>query len=393
MNLTGFPSLLGFVALLFLLLLTTKIVRQPADDKSAKLLLSLLLIGLIALASCTFFFYAGLHLRWPRLTNIEIGLVFWIGPSLYFYVRHLAGGASLFASRLNALHWLPGILVELILVPFYLMPAAEKAAYLASPSGPYVLLIRGIWAGFHVQILIYILICQPLLRVYRQRILDNYADTSRFNLRWLHLLCYGLVGQILVERYLPYLEAAPRGFSGRAVMVSYVLIIALTYLALGQSRLQFAGSERAAPSANPKYRRSGLRDHSARYYLGKLNHLMVHERCYLESDLSLQSLADRLKVSPHHLSQILNEKLGKNFYDYVNELRVEHAKDLLRESQRSITDIGFDSGYNSKNSFYNAFRRHAGMRPSDYRRRHSSPRWPRDEAANLTQRTDSAPEP
>lgn len=104
---------------------------------------------------------------------------------------------------------------------------------------------------------------------------------------------------------------------------------------------------------------------------------MATEQYYLESDLSLQSLADQVNISPHHLSQILNEKLNKSFYDYVNEQRVEYARQLLlREPHRPIVEIAFQSGYNNKNSFYNAFKRHAGTTPSDYRRSGGSPGAP-----------------
>jgi len=159
-------------------------------------------------------------------------------------------------------------------------------------------------------------------------------------------------------------------------MAVYMFIIAVAYSALGQSRLQFVNTQPPATS-NGKYQRSGLRDHTAHYYLNKLNRLMATEQCFLESDLSLQSLADRVKISPHHLSQILNEKLEKSFYDYVNEQRVEYARQLLlKEPGRSITDIAFESGYNSKNSFHNAFKRHTGTTPSDYRRTGGAPSAP-----------------
>jgi len=230
------------------------------------------------------------------------------------------------------------------------------------------------WAGFHVHVLIYILLCQPHLRVYRQRIVDNYSNVSVLNLRWLQLFCYGFIVQILAERLLPALNITSSTLSDTAGMAVYVFIIVLTYSALGQSRLQFANTRQPATS-NGKYYRSGLRDHTAQYYLDKLNRLMATEQYFLESDLSLQSLADRVKISPHHLSQILNEKLEKSFYDYVNEQRVEYARQLLlTEPRRSIIDIAFQSGYNSKNSFYNAFKRHTGTTPSDYRRTGGSPR-------------------
>jgi AraC-like DNA-binding protein len=371
MNITTIPALLGIFALAFLLLLLVKVIKQPADDKTAKRLLILLLVGLLSMAFCLFYIYARMSQHWPRLANIEIGLTYWIGPSLYFYVRRLNGGPSPLANPLNALHWLPAILIELALLPFFVMPLPEKVAYLAHPSGIFPWMIWATWAGFHVQLLVYILFCQPHLRAYRQRLAENFSDLSVVNFRWLQLLCYGFIVQIAIERGLRLLTTAPPpGLSGTAGMAVYLFIIALTYSALGQSRLRLANGSQPAP-ANDKYHRSGLQDHSAEYYLVKLNRLMDTERSYLEGDLSLTSLAERVNISPHHLSQILNEKLQKTFYDYINEQRVEYAKQaLLKEPERSVTDIAFESGYNSKNSFYNSFKRHTGTIPSEYRRKH-----------------------
>jgi AraC-like DNA-binding protein len=377
MSITRIPALLGIVALAFLFLLTVKVIKQPAEDKTAKRLLILLLIGLFSMAYCLFYIYAGMSQHWPLLANIEIGLAYWIGPSLYFYIKRINGGPSPFARPLNYLHWLPAILIELMLLPYFLMSLPEKLAFFQNRSTSiYAPMIGYTWLGFHVQVLIYILLCQPHLRVYRQRIVDNYSDVSVLNLRWLQLFCYGFVVQILAERLLPALHITSSSLSDTAGMAVYLFIIVLTYSALGQSRLQFANAQQPAAS-NGKYYRSGLRDHRAQYYLDKLNRLMATERYYLESDLSLQSLADRVEISPHHLSQILNEKLEKSFYDYVNEQRVEYARQLLlREPRRAIVNIAFESGYNSKNSFYNAFKRHTGTTPSEYRRTGGSSRVP-----------------
>lgn len=374
MAITTIPALLGVFALAFLLLLLVKVIKQPAEDKTAKRLLILLLVGLLSMAFCLFYIYARMSQHWPRLANIEIGLTYWIGPSLYFYVRRLNGDPSPLANPWNALHWLPAILIEVALLPFFLMPLPEKVAYLAHPSGVFPWILWATWAGFHVQLLVYILFCQPHLRIYRQRMTENFSHLSVINFRWLQLLCYGFVLQISIERGLRFLTTTgPPGLSGTAGMAVYLFIIALAYTALGQSRLRFANGWQPA-SANDKYRRSGLQDHSAEYYLAKLNRLMVSERFYLEADLCLKSLAERLNISPHHLSQILNEKLQKTFYDYVNEQRVEYAKHaLLKEPERSITEIAFESGYNSKNSFYNSFKRHTGTIPSEYRRTHRAP--------------------
>jgi len=241
MNITTIPALLGIFALAFLLLLFAKVIKQPAEDQTAKRLLILLLVGLMSMAFCLFYIYARMSPHWPRLANIEIGLTYWIGPSLYFYVRRLNGDPSPLANPWNALHWLPAILIELALLPFFLMPLPEKVAYLAHPSGVFQWILWATWAGFHVQLLVYILFCQPHLRIYRQRMTENFSHLSVINFRWLQLLCYGFVLQISIERGLRFLTTTgPPGLSGTAGMAVYLFIIALTYSGLGQSRLRFA---------------------------------------------------------------------------------------------------------------------------------------------------------
>jgi hypothetical protein len=161
MNVTTLPSLLGVVALAFLLLLLAKVIKQPAEDKTAKRLLVLLLVGLIAMTFCFLYIYADMAQYWPRLDKIEIGFVYWIGPSLYFYIRRLNGGPNPFANVRHLLHWLPAILIELMLLPFFLLPLPEKLAYVQHPSGIYPWMIWATWSGFEVQLLIYVLLCQP----------------------------------------------------------------------------------------------------------------------------------------------------------------------------------------------------------------------------------------
>jgi AraC-like DNA-binding protein len=371
MNITTLPSLLGIFALGFLALLLVKVARQPAADRIAKRLLILLLIGMLAMAACVFYIYADMDQYWPRLSGIDIGLSWWIGPSLYFYIKRVNGGANPFAHKLNLLHWLPAIVIEMLLLPYFLRPIPGTTDLLGNAL---VISQRAswfIWWGFHLQLSVYLLLSQRHLQVYRQRLRENYSDISLVNLRWLQFCCGGFIAMILAERLLPAVGVTSTSLSQTAGSVLYLFIIALMYQALGQSRLTFASvSPEPRTAAAGKYQRSGLRDDSAQYYLDKLAQLMTSERHYLQSDLSLQALAEQLKLSPHHLSQILNDKLGKNFYDYINEQRVEYAKQLLlQDARKSITDIAFEAGYNSKNSFYNAFRRHCGMTPADYRNR------------------------
>ena len=98
---------------------------------------------------------------------------------------------------------------------------------------------------------------------------------------------------------------------------------------------------------------------------------MESDKPYLDGDLTLAALADQLSISRHHLSQIINERLGLNFFEVVNRHRVEEAKRMLLDEayqHLNIASIGFEAGFNSISALNAAFRKHAGMTPSQYRK-------------------------
>ncbi|MEO0997018.1 MAG: AraC family transcriptional regulator [Pseudomonadota bacterium] len=126
------------------------------------------------------------------------------------------------------------------------------------------------------------------------------------------------------------------------------------------------------PSAVPRYASSGLDAGRRRRLAERLETDVVAGQWHLDNDVTLDTLAAKLGVKRHHLSQILNQELASSFYTFINRLRVQHARALLESTGRTVLDIAYASGYNNKASFYKAFRDIAGMTPSVYRQRHRS---------------------
>lgn len=103
----------------------------------------------------------------------------------------------------------------------------------------------------------------------------------------------------------------------------------------------------------------------------RLIELMQREKPYLESDLNLIKLAQLLSVSVHQLSYVINTGFDKNFFQYINEYRVEKAKKLLSDNTNdnlSILGIAFESGFNSKTSFNTTFKKMTGQTPSEFKK-------------------------
>lgn len=121
-----------------------------------------------------------------------------------------------------------------------------------------------------------------------------------------------------------------------------------------------------------RYETSNLTPEQQEICLRKLLRYMKAEKPYLDSELSVKRLAGGLSVSYRELSQVINERTGMHFYDFVNRYRVEDAKRLLRESilkdDMSILGIAYEVGFNCKSSFNTAFKKATGITPSQYRK-------------------------
>lgn len=120
-----------------------------------------------------------------------------------------------------------------------------------------------------------------------------------------------------------------------------------------------------------KYERSGLKEEEARYYLKLLENFMKNEKPYLDSDLTISDLSERLNIPRHYLTQIINEKLNKNFFMYINEYRINEIKKMMSDSHfhnYTILRLAYQSGFNSKSRFNKAFKKFTGHTPSEYKK-------------------------
>ena len=119
-----------------------------------------------------------------------------------------------------------------------------------------------------------------------------------------------------------------------------------------------------------KYEKSALGPEQADAVLERLTRVMADQKPHLTPSLTLGDLARLVRVSPHHLSQVLNDAAGTSFHEYLARHRIEEAKRLLSGPDRDalrIEDIAERVGYNSKSSFNTTFRRLTGVTPSQYR--------------------------
>lgn len=122
-----------------------------------------------------------------------------------------------------------------------------------------------------------------------------------------------------------------------------------------------------------RYRNSRLKGMDTTALLARLEYLMVTEKVFTDAELSLYDLSSRLLVTPHQLSEIVNERLGVNFCTFLNRYRIREAERLLLGNRGlSVLAVAFEVGFNSKACFNDHFRRQTGLTPSGYRAKHSA---------------------
>jgi AraC-like DNA-binding protein len=121
-----------------------------------------------------------------------------------------------------------------------------------------------------------------------------------------------------------------------------------------------------------KYKGSPLTDELKEFYLKEIEQYMDAEKPYLDFSISLGQLSEKTKISTNYLSQVINELLKKNFFDFINEYRINDAKMMLaspKYQNDSIQEILYRVGFNSKSTFYTIFKKNTGMTPTAFRKK------------------------
>lgn len=138
-----------------------------------------------------------------------------------------------------------------------------------------------------------------------------------------------------------------------------------------------------AAEPKKKYEKSSLSEEVEDAVLVRLTDLLATEKLHLQSDFSLPKLASQLQTSPHHLSQVLNNRLGQNFFEWLATHRIAEAQRLLRDpltTNLKIDEIAERVGYNSPSAFHTAFKRLTNQTPAQFRETVEHPAGPRSSA-------------
>ena len=337
----------------------------------------------------------------PHLVYVFEPLKMLIAPCFYLYIRHSLGGG---ASRKVYWHGLPALLLIIGLLPFYLLPATEKLAYVGNlPEAGYLSAISFIeetffQLGFVIQFFAYWWLSVSMLKRHQELIRQRFSNIEGIDFKWLMILSYGLLlcffaflfdQAVMLGEDLCYSDiTCALNFQYSGVYFAELAIVLCFYLfsilALKQRALTSEEVKLTVPQPSEedikqpaeqrysnKYQNSPLDFDQAKMVYQAVKEFITESMCFTEADLTLDQLAEKVGVTRHHLSQAINQAGDKHFFDFINEYRIEHAKGLLlSDGNPSILDASVESGFNSRSAFNKAFKQYTDQTPSQYRKTH-----------------------
>ena len=283
---------------------------------------------------------------------------FLIGPLLYFYIKSLLVNNFGFTKK-DSLHLVP-YLVAVILFPTIRLAMKGNSGWnipLNTIFNASLLLVESI----------YIILSYRLLRTNNIRVKSFFSFGGNKQFPGIKFLIVGFIfiWNIKLQSFLllnigekfqfcPYTESL-------YFLVMFLFLNALIFILLKNP--DFFTNLR-------KYKSSELSDEEKEKIKNKLISYIQEEKPYLEPTLTLPALSEKLSVNSRYLSQIINESFNKNFNDFINEYRVRESEKLLGENsgtKKTMLEIAYYSGFNSKSSFYDAFKKYTGVTPKEFK--------------------------
>jgi AraC-like DNA-binding protein len=223
----------------------------------------------------------------------------------------------------------------------------------------------------HIQFLAYIILIFEIIRKNDKVSKELISSMENGDLKWIKELL------IFLSVLFVALILDNAGLIDGNLMAIPLLLFSywLGYQTINQKDIYYNVSndfkmETVVPEQN-RYRNSKLTEANKKAYAATIEEFMYREKPYLNNEITLTTMANKLDMKPIHLSQVLNEEFKENFYAFINRYRITESQRLLKDERYqnySIQAIAFEAGFNSMSTFNKAFKEIVGKSPSIYQK-------------------------
>ncbi|MDG5490050.1 AraC family transcriptional regulator [Psychroserpens sp. SPM9] len=352
-------SIFLFIAFQGILLFVIMFFRRKGSSKANKSL------GLFVLTfSCILIFYVLYKSRYlyeypfVLFRKLWVPALFILGPLLLFYVKDLFKLKYTYKNKL--LHFSLFFIAFSFYASFHLLKPENKLYY------DLMDIVYYDWLR-NAQMFFYFVVAYKIIQKAKHSVGANVV-------KWLHYMIYMYGGFVLSFFLYSILSNFSFFYRGGWDYVTCLLIssfiILIGVFGLVQPQIFWGFNVQGAFNAI-KYEKSGLIPSLAAELKQKLIELMIDEKAYKNNNLNLEELSILLGTTKHNTSQIINEHFNENFFDFLNDFRIEDAKELLQDNEctMTISEILYEVGFNNKVTFNNAFKKRMDMTPTQFRTR------------------------
>ena len=317
------------------------------------LLFSLTLVQFVILWTKTTAIFPHFHDLW-KVSN------FWYGPLLYFFFI----GDKGFQLKKHWPHFILGVLLFFMWIPYGILPSADKIAYLSEKYPPfyssylptnYLLYLSYWWVSA---------IIQGLYAIY---FLASIYVLKRSYGKLQHLIAH-LFTVFVLARTIYFLLYNYSFFNPQW---DYAISLTMSYCIFRIGIMAFHEPEQffipqIIKSQQAKYATTSLTEGQSSRIAELVQQYVEQHKSYLDAQLRLPGLAEQVNVKSHQISQAVNQHFGLSFSDWINGYRIQNACQLLHKGH-SAKEAGYQSGFNNIATFYKAFKKEKQLTPAKFR--------------------------
>lgn len=336
----------------------------------------------------------GVETNFPEIFGLLGIFDYAFAPIFFLYIGLLT--SSIKNLRLvHLLHFIPLIIYWLFLIPYYTLPEQEQLDLINlfnQQMLPQEFIVLQILLYF--QMFIYIILILFQFNKYGVNLKSYFTNIGKLNLKWLRILVI-----FVFFSWFTYFLSFITYFVDFELSILFDIIYTISsalfiyiigYLALSQPEIfnqtqkmsdvltkmkndgeEIILSKPQIITENEKYKKTKLNENVSKEYLTKIVNYIENSEIYKDPDLTLKMFSENVDIPTHHVSQVINSSLNKNFFSFVNSYRIEAAKSILKDEnfkEYNILRIAFEVGFNSKPTFNSVFKEYTKMTPTEYRK-------------------------